>query len=131
MPLELRLVVEEAWTKIAGEVTARGDLSLDCDSMRPEVMVELRHRVELLRALTADVLLDFVVSLHVIVEVGDLSEGSTAVHLDADERTLASVQSSVVVKICDLSECFAAIVAKIIRSSQQEISVWNSRTHQT
>jgi hypothetical protein len=110
--LELRLVVEERRTKVAGVFTARRNLHLDGDAMRAEMVIELRHRVELLRALTAHILLDLVVRLHVVVEVGNLSKGPSAVHLDADERSLASVKSSVVVEICDLRECLAAVVAK-------------------
>lgn len=119
--LELRLVVEERRTEIAGVLAARSNLHLDRDAMCAEVVVELRHRVKLSRTLTAHVLLDLVVRLHVIVEVGNLSKGSSAVVLDAHKRPLAGVESSVVVEIRDLRECFAAVVAKSQKFANQQV----------
>lgn len=55
------------------------------------MMIQLGHRVELLRALTAYVLLDLVMSLHVVVQVGYLGKGPAAVHLDANEWPFARV----------------------------------------
>lgn len=51
--------------------------------------------------------------LHVTIKIGDLCEWSTAVGLDANERSLAGVYSPVIVEICDLGECFAAVDAKM------------------
>lgn len=95
--LQLSFVVEERWTHVACVVASRCNLSFDCDSVCSEMMIKLRDCVKLLRALTAHVLLDFMMCLHVIVEIGNLSKGSTAIHLDANERPLARVKSSVVV----------------------------------
>lgn len=77
------------------------------------MVVELRHSVEFLRALATNVLLDLVVGLHVVVQIGYLSKGPAAVHLDANKWSLACVQSSVVVQVCNLRESFAAVDAKI------------------
>lgn len=112
VPLELSFVVEESRAEVAGELTARRDLRLHSDSMRPQVMIQLRDRVEFLRALTAHVLLNLMVSLHVIVQVGDLRKRPTAIHFDAYEWTFAGVESSVVVEVCDLRKRFAAVDAK-------------------
>jgi hypothetical protein len=110
--LELRFIVEESRAEVASVLAARCNLHLDRDAMRAKMVIELRHRMELLRALTAHVLLDLVVRLHVVVEVRDLSKGSAAVHLDADEWSLAGMESSVIVEICDLRESFATVNAK-------------------
>lgn len=80
-------------------------------AVHEQVLIERRDLREFLRALRADVLLDLVVRLHVIVEVGDLREGATARRLDADERPFAGVQSPVVVEVGDLRERFAAVAA--------------------
>lgn len=113
MTFELRFIVEEAWAEVASKISSWGNLRLDGDAMRAKMMIELSHCVELLRALTTNVLLDLMVGFHMIVEVGNLSERSAAVHFDADEWSLARVKSSVIVEICDLSERFTAIVAKM------------------
>lgn len=123
--LELRFIVEESRAEVASVLAARCNLHLDRDAMRAKMVIELRHRMELLRALTAHVLLDLVVRLHVIVEVRDLSKGSAAVHLDADEWSLAGMESSVIVEICDLRESFATVNAKKkFDYSRAEIELW-------
>lgn len=95
--LELSLVVEECRAEIASVFTARRDLSLDGDPVRAQMVVQLGHRVEFLRTLTADILLDFMMSLHVVVQVRYLGKGPAAIHLDANEGPFSCVQSSVVV----------------------------------
>lgn len=111
--LQLELIVEECWTQAARVLPTGCDFSFDRDSVSAQVMVELCYRVKLFWALTANVLLDLVMCLHVIVEVGNLSEGTTAVWLDANEWSLACVQSPVIVEVCNLSESFSAIDTKI------------------
>lgn len=111
---KLSFFVEECWTHIANIFTAWSDLSLNCYPMRPQVMIKLRHSVKLFRTLTANVLLDLVVRFHVIIKVGNLGKGSTTVHFDADERSLACVKTAMIVEIGDLSERFAAVDAKIM-----------------
>lgn len=110
--LELRFIIEKSRTQVASIFTARCDLSLYRDSVRAEMVIQLCYRVKLLRTLTAHILLDLMVCLHVIIQVGDLSKGSAAIHLNAHKWTLAGVKSSVVVEICYLRECFAAVDAK-------------------
>lgn len=109
--LELSLVVEERRTQITSVFAARGDLGFDRDPMRSQMMVELGHSVELLRTLAAYVLLDLMMSFHVVVQVGYLGKRPAAVHLNANEWPFACVQSSVVVQVCYLRERFAAVDA--------------------
>lgn len=110
--LELRFVIEKSRAQVASIFAARCYLSLNRDSMRAEMMIQLCYRVKLLRTLAAHILLDLMVCLHVIVQVGDLGKGSAAVHFNAYKWTLAGVKSSMVVEICYLRECFAAVDAK-------------------
>lgn len=72
--LKLSFIVKERRTQIASILAARRDLSLYRDPVRAEMMIELRHRVELFRTLAAHVLLNLVVRFHVVVQVSDLSE---------------------------------------------------------
>lgn len=74
VPLKLSFIVKERRTQIARILAARRDLSFYRDSVRAEMMIELRHRVELLRTLAAHVLLNLVVRFHVVVQVSDLGE---------------------------------------------------------
>lgn len=83
MSLELGFIVEESRTQVAGVVAARCNLRLYRDAVRTEMVVQLGHCMKLLRTLTAHILLNLVMRLHVIVEIRDLSERSTAIHLDA------------------------------------------------
>lgn len=47
-----------------------------------------------------------------IVEICNLSEWSSAVHFNAYKWSLSRVESSVIIKICDLCERFTAVDAK-------------------
>lgn len=129
--LELTLVVEERRTQSARVFTPRRDLGLYRDPVSSKVVVELRDRVVLLWTLTAYVLLDLVVSFHVIVEIRDLSEGSPAVVLDADEGTLAGVETTVVVEVCDLRERFTAVDAEKFTKLKKIPRKARVKTHQT
>lgn len=115
MPFQLCFIVEERRAHVARVVTSRCNLSFDRDSVSSKMMIKLRDRVKLLRALAAHVLLNLVMRFHVIVEISDLSKRSAAVHLDAHERSFARMKSSVVVQVGDLCESFGAIDAKIIK----------------
>ena len=115
--LQLCLVIEESRTEITGEFTTRCNLRFYCDSMSAKMVVELRYCVEFLRTLTADILLDFVVGFHMIVEIGNLSEGTTAIRFYADKWAFARVESSVVVEVCDLCKSLSAVDAKNLNSA--------------
>lgn len=77
------------------------------------MMIELSYCVKVLRALTANVLLNLMMSLHMIVEIGNLSKRSSTIHFDADKRTFASMKSSVIIEIRDLCECFTTVDADV------------------
>lgn len=80
-------------------------------AVHEQMLIERRDLREFLRALCAHVLLNLVVGFHVIVEIGDLSEGPTARRFDADERSFAGVQTPMVVEVGDLGERFATVAA--------------------
>lgn len=112
MSFELSFVVEERRTQSASVFASWSNLRLDRDSVRAEMVIQLRHRVVFLWTLATDILLDLVVSLHVVVEIGNLCKRTTAVVFDAYERTFSCMETTMIVEVCNLRECLAAIDAK-------------------
>lgn len=71
---KLNLIVKECWTNVAAEISAWRNLSFHLNSMRAQMLIQLRDRMKFLRTMTAHVLLNFMVRLHVTVEICHLSE---------------------------------------------------------
>lgn len=74
VPFQLRFIIEKRWAQATGVVTSWCNLRFDSNSMSAEVVIELCDCVKLFRALTADILLNLMMCLHVIVEIRNLGK---------------------------------------------------------
>lgn len=63
------------------------------------MLIERGDLRELLRALIATVLLDFMVGFHMIIQIGYLGKRAPTFRLNAYKRTLTGMQTSVIVQI--------------------------------
>lgn len=62
-----------------------------------QMLIERRDLRKFLRALIATVLLNFMVGLHMIIEICNLSKRTTAFRFDAYERSFTRVQTTMII----------------------------------
>jgi hypothetical protein len=71
---KLWLIKERCRTHVACVFTSRCHLRLNHNAVRGQMMIQLRYRMKFAWTLSADILLNFMMCLHMIIQISHLGE---------------------------------------------------------